>query len=243
MFRPLMSAGCGAAKILETELDVGQQLGNDYEQSKIAAEKEVLAADFDRVTVYRPSIIVGDSQTGYTTSYHGFYTPLRLAWSLARSIPWEVMLRSDWLGNLGLTGNEGKNLVSVEWVSAAMTEIIGEPGGARLDLPSHESSPGHGRVDGRGDGRHAGRAGAPTAVAAQGGGDRYRFSGHLPRPDGRLPLVLERRPAIRFEPYAGRARHLPCPEIDRAVMDRLTRFAIAANFGWPRETPLVAAPT
>jgi len=33
--------------------------------------------------------------------------------------------------------------------------------------------------------------------------------------------------------------HLPCPEIDRAAMDRLIGFAIGSNFGWPREMPIM----
>ena len=45
------------------------------------------AADFlDRPTIYRPSIIVGDSQTGYTTTYHGFYAPLKLAHTMASKV-------------------------------------------------------------------------------------------------------------------------------------------------------------
>jgi hypothetical protein len=35
------------------------------------------------------------------------------------------------------------------------------------------------------------------------------------------------------------APHLPCPVIDREVMHRLVRFAIDANFGWPREASIV----
>src|SRR5262249_47432439 len=34
--------------------------------------------------------------------------------------------------------------------------------------------------------------------------------------------------------------HLPCPKIDRNVMDRLVRYAIDTNFGWPREAPIPA---
>ena len=120
--------GLRRGRILESELDVGQQLGNDYETTKIAAEKEALAwPDFDRVTVYRPSIIVGDSQTGYTTSYHGFYTPLRLIHSVLQSVSWDMIMRSDWLGRLQMAGNERKNLVAVDWVSAAMTRLIATP--------------------------------------------------------------------------------------------------------------------
>ena len=59
--------------MLETELDVGQTPGNDYEHSKIEAERLVRAADWlDPPTIYRPSIIVGDSRTGYTATFHGF---------------------------------------------------------------------------------------------------------------------------------------------------------------------------
>jgi thioester reductase-like protein len=60
--------------VFERELDCGQTFRNDYERSKCEAEKLVrAAAHLDRVTVYRPAIIVGDSRTGYTTAYHGPY--------------------------------------------------------------------------------------------------------------------------------------------------------------------------
>ncbi len=48
---------CGLREglILESELDVGQTLSNDYEQSKVEAEKLVRSAPFiDSLTVYRP---------------------------------------------------------------------------------------------------------------------------------------------------------------------------------------------
>jgi thioester reductase-like protein len=62
---------CGqrADLIREQELDCGQEFRNDYEHSKCEAEKLVRSAPFlDRVTVYRPAIIVGDSRTGYTVT-------------------------------------------------------------------------------------------------------------------------------------------------------------------------------
>src|SRR4029079_13999078 len=79
------------------------------------------------ITVYRPSIIVGDSRTGFTTSYHGFYTPLRLVHALVQAISWETLLTGDFLGRLDLKGDERKNLVPVDWVSAAMTQLITNP--------------------------------------------------------------------------------------------------------------------
>ena len=133
---------CGQRRnrILETELDVGQVPGNDYEQSKITAEKEVLAAEhLDCVTIHRPSIIVGDSVSGYTSSYHGFYTPLRLVYAVTTAVPWEEIMQQDWLGGLELAGHERKNLVPVEWVSAAMTSVIADP--KRHGLTYHLTNP------------------------------------------------------------------------------------------------------
>ena len=67
--------------VLEEEVDLGQELRNDYEQSKLEAELAVRSADFfDRLTVYRPAIIVGDSRTGFTSTYHGLYSYLQFAW-------------------------------------------------------------------------------------------------------------------------------------------------------------------
>lgn len=55
---------------------------NTYERTKAAAER-FLRARMDRVpiTIYRPSIVVGDSRTGKTTSWNVVYFPMRLmAW-------------------------------------------------------------------------------------------------------------------------------------------------------------------
>src|SRR5947209_5873772 len=66
--------GLRGGVIGEDEFDRGQEFRNDYEHSKFAAEQLVRGADFlDQATVYRPAIIVGDSRSGYTTTYHGLY--------------------------------------------------------------------------------------------------------------------------------------------------------------------------
>jgi nucleoside-diphosphate-sugar epimerase len=121
---------CGQrhGRVLETELDMGQTPGNDYEHSKIEAEKLILSTPWiDPPTIYRPSIIVGDSQTGYTATFHGFYALVRLAHTLVSR-----MVRGSTAGRLllegmGLSGNEHKNLVPVDWVSAAFIRILSQP--------------------------------------------------------------------------------------------------------------------
>jgi thioester reductase-like protein len=60
----------------EDDLDVGQRFRNAYEQSKFEAEHLVAGARLP-VTVLRPSIIVGERETGWTQSFNVLYWPLR----------------------------------------------------------------------------------------------------------------------------------------------------------------------
>ncbi len=122
-------AGKRTGVVLESEVDVGQELSNDYERSKLEAEKLVRASEFlSPPTVYRPAIIVGDSKTGFTTTFHGFYALLRVVYTLALAqgvldlpAPLHIPVR------LKLDGNERKNLVPVDWVSEAIAEILVSP--------------------------------------------------------------------------------------------------------------------
>jgi thioester reductase-like protein len=62
----------------EDELDLGQRFRNAYEQSKFEAECLVTRARRRLpVTVLRPSIVVGERETGWTQSFNVLYWPLR----------------------------------------------------------------------------------------------------------------------------------------------------------------------
>lgn len=63
----------------EEDLDVGQTFRNPYERSKYEAERLVRsrAAELPAVTILRPSIIVGESSTGWTSAFNVIYVPLR----------------------------------------------------------------------------------------------------------------------------------------------------------------------
>ncbi len=67
-------AGQRKGEILETELEHDSGFRNFYEQTKYLAEMEVekLKAHFP-VTIFRPSVVVGDSVTGETAKYDGIY--------------------------------------------------------------------------------------------------------------------------------------------------------------------------
>ncbi len=70
-------AGQRDGLVKEDELDVGQQYSNSYERTKMEAETLVRAFAKSRpAAIYRPSIVVGDSRTGETTSFQGFYQAL-----------------------------------------------------------------------------------------------------------------------------------------------------------------------
>jgi thioester reductase-like protein len=62
----------------ENQLDVGQRFRNPYERSKFEAERMVRerAAGLP-LQILRPSIVVGDSRTGRTSSFNVLYGPLK----------------------------------------------------------------------------------------------------------------------------------------------------------------------
>jgi thioester reductase-like protein len=63
----------------EQDLEVGQSFNNHYESTKYQAEMIVREAGSTGcpITIYRPSIVVGDSRTGRTAKYDGPYHLLR----------------------------------------------------------------------------------------------------------------------------------------------------------------------
>jgi long-chain acyl-CoA synthetase len=62
----------------EDQLDAGQRFRNPYEQSKFEAER-VVRDHCDRlpVQIFRPSIVVGEADTGWTPAFNVIYWPLK----------------------------------------------------------------------------------------------------------------------------------------------------------------------
>jgi long-chain acyl-CoA synthetase len=72
-------AGHREGLIREDELDKGQTFRNTYEKTKCEAEKLVRSRmNVIPTVITRPSIIVGDSRTGETTSFKTLYWPLKI---------------------------------------------------------------------------------------------------------------------------------------------------------------------
>lgn len=72
-------SGDRTGRIFEAELDRGQRFENSYERAKFEAESLVVSQSAVPYTVYRPSVIVGDTQTGRTCTFQGFYQLLLAA--------------------------------------------------------------------------------------------------------------------------------------------------------------------
>jgi thioester reductase-like protein len=71
-------AGDHPGSFSEDELDVGQGFRNSYERSKFEAERLVREASARLpVKIFRPSIIVGEEESGWTASFNVLYPPLK----------------------------------------------------------------------------------------------------------------------------------------------------------------------
>jgi thioester reductase-like protein len=230
--------GLRRGRVFETELDVGQTPGNDYERSKIESELAVRAANWlDVLTVYRPSILVGDLVHGFTSTFHGFYKPLRIVQPFVESFLRSSLEPGSLLDVLGMTGAERKNLVPVDWVSAVMTRIILDPslhGGTYhlastrptsvgllsrvfeqmvVEMAERSRTAGEGRAASAFDPAHLGRL----------FGDQMEVYRAYWRDDPEFDVAATSRAAP----------DLPAPALDEATLRRLCRFAIDTGFCWP----------
>lgn len=101
---------------------------NDYEASKHEAESLVRSASFLRSpTFFRPAVIVGDSRTGATSTYHGLMAMLQLMVVIVRNLPAdETGFRKVDL-RLAMTGDEKRNMIPVDWVAEAIARLLADP--------------------------------------------------------------------------------------------------------------------
>ena len=107
-------AGKRTGEILETELEHDAGFRNFYEETKYLAEIEVERLK-ERLpaTIYRPSVVVGDSQTGETAKYDGIYSLIHYL----RKAP--NLLRLVNVGNSVVK----LNLVTVDFVVAGIAAL------------------------------------------------------------------------------------------------------------------------
>jgi thioester reductase-like protein len=229
--------GVRSGTVYEDELECGQRFHNDYERSKFEAERLVRQAPGVRATIYRPSVIVGDSQTGYTSSYHGIYRFLEMParWAALQASDRNHSARRLLPLRVPLTGEETRNLVPVDWVAQAIVRLAHRPArhGRTYHLVARQSVPicvikevaeellG---IDGVG---WAGRAasGAPTAL-------EQVFLDYLRDYWG----YFAGDPIFDCQHTSAVLPELPPPCIDRLLLERLIRFAVTDQWGRSRST-------
>jgi len=124
-------AGRTAGRVMESDYPESAEFRNDYERSKWVAEGLVRGAQLRRpATIYRPVVIAGDSETGFTSSYHGLYLYLR---SMALLVPQQPRDEAGQIVTsirLPMSGDEPRNIVPVQWVSAVITHLLQTPAAA-----------------------------------------------------------------------------------------------------------------
>lgn len=114
-------SGRHAGIFRERDLEKGQRFNNFYEETKHLAEVEVRRRwDTMPTTIYRPSIVVGDSTTGATQKYDGPYFAIR--WLLRQKTPIVVMPQ------VGDPTAIRFNVVPRDFVVNAMAHLYEQPG-------------------------------------------------------------------------------------------------------------------
>ena len=217
--------------ILEDELAMGQRFHNAYEETKFQAELLVRRAQADLpATIYRPSVVVGDSRTGEIDRFEGPYALAILLVASPLAVP--LPLPGDAVAPL--------NVVPVDFIVDAALSIAENPAGAGRTVHLVDPSPLSARRVYEMIAARAGKKLPPVSVPAR------VFQALL-----QLPL-LERlarvhRPAIEYLNHLAiyncrtllellDGTGIQCPPIT-SYLDRLIEF-VQATFARRREQEL-----
>jgi long-chain acyl-CoA synthetase len=234
-------AGDIAELFTEAQLDVGQRFRNAYERSKFEAEQLVRRHGGSiPVQVLRPSIIVGDSRTGWTPAFNVLYWPLR---AFTKGV----------LPILPARRSSAVDVVPVDYVADAIVALAGQPWTTYHLTASRDASSvdelielGTTYLD-----RRPPRVvppalyrGAVHPVLVRTGSRRRRKA--LRRTEAFFPYFSMR---VRYDDELARSelgqQGIAVPRL-RDYFDRLMDFAIEADWGrnqLPRQAPAEGAPT
>jgi thioester reductase-like protein len=215
-------AGAHRGVFGEDDLDVGQDFRNPYEQSKFEAERVVRERHGHLpLQVLRPSIVVGDSRTGFTTSFNVLYPPLR---AFARgAIP-------------ALPARRGApvDVVPVDYVADSAHELARSGPDGTFHLVAGRNATTVGRLMDLAS-RHYGRRRPPVFPPGV-----YRRLVHpllVRRSGDRLRRLEVYFPYFSMQVRFADGRHPPAPPVER-YFHRLLDFAERAK--WGRRVPLSA---
>ena len=105
----------GARKGIIDEASLTDEAGflSNYEKSKYEGELEVRNSHLP-VSIFRPSMLVGDSKTGYIKTFNTIYVPLRLYLSRKQRL-------------IPIKSSEKVNLITVDYVANAIASLTFNP--------------------------------------------------------------------------------------------------------------------
>ncbi len=219
--------------ILEDELAMGQRFHNAYERTKFQAELLVRRAQADiPATVFRPSIVVGDSRTGEIDRFEGAYALAILLVASPLAVP--LPLPGDGVAPL--------NVVPVDFVLDAAVSISRNPASAGRTIHVVDPAPLSARSVYEMIAAHAGKRLPPVSLPS-------RVVQALLQLPGLERLSRVHRPGIEYVNHLAiyNCRNLlelldgtgiRCPPIT-SYLDRLTEF-VQATFARRREQELEA---
>ncbi len=224
-------------RVMETDLDCGQEFRNDYERCKCQAEKIVHASNIESKTIYRPAVIVGDSKTGYTVTYHGLYLYLRL---MATLVPQQKRNENGVIETklrLPMDGDEPRNLVPVDWVAEVVAHIF-------LDHSAHGQTY-HLTPDEYSSARQVIEYGyeyygSEGVVFAGSGASRdadSEFAAKYFENAGMYEDYETSDPLFDKSSLVDVAGHLKCPPVDRDMVFRFIDFGAADRWGKRKPKP------
>jgi thioester reductase-like protein len=121
-------AGRHEGTFRERQLDTGQSFRNTYEATKADAEQIVALTRELRPAIARPSIVMGESDTGWTPAFNVLYWPLR---AFARGLFAEVPALAD----------ARVDVVPVDYVADALVHLLGRREAGVFNLVSGRGAP------------------------------------------------------------------------------------------------------
>lgn len=215
--------------------------GNDYEHSKILAEKLVRECEWiDNKSFFRPSIVIGDFHSGYSSTFHGYYAPLQIGAQLAKVNGFDEHAGQLFRKAIGLNADDTKNFVPVDWVARCIAKLSNDP--RTLGKVFHLTNPDPVSViDIQSAIVDALEVRFPRASSS--------IKANLSQPSDDIGASIFQEQMKVYGSYfqndpkfdcSNTLALLPtdrCPKIDYAVLRRMADFALNCNFGWqPRKT-------
>lgn len=202
-------AGTHEGRFGEQDTECGQGFRNAYEQSKLEAELLVRARPHLPAAVVRPSIVVGDSRTGWTAAFNVVYYPLQaFARGLAAAVPADPEAVVD--------------IVPVDYVAEGILAALAAPGTDTLNLVAGD---GAGRI-----GELAELAGAYFDRPAPELVPPDEFTDSSAAIDAMEIYFPYFSVHARFDDANARALGLQAPPL-AVYFDRIMAFAVAARWG------------